>query len=89
MLKTTNKPAPSRNDGSWSASSKNIVSKPVSEMNDGKVNKFGGSGVECAKKSRKLKAQKTFKSQKSAKFKKHSKMGIHLILTLQKPARAF
>ena len=63
MLKTTNEPAPSRNDGSRSASSRNDDSKPVFGKNDGngEVDGFGG-GVEHAKKLRKSKGQKTFKS---------------------------
>ena len=53
MLKTTNEPAPSRNDGNKSASSRNDDSKPASRRNDGncEVNGFGG-GVKHAKKSR-------------------------------------
>ena len=56
MLKTTNEPAPSRNDGSRSASSRNDDSRPAFRRNDGdsEVNGFGG-GVEHAKKSGKSK----------------------------------
>ena len=73
ILKTTNKPAPSRNDGSKSTAHRNDNSRPASKRNnnDGKVNGFGDGGIECAKKSGKSKGQKTFKSQKLAKFKKH------------------
>ena len=46
MLKTTNKPAPSRNDGSRSASGENNGSKPASGRNDGDNNGFGSDGVE-------------------------------------------
>ena len=74
MLKTTNEPAPSRNDGSRSASSRNDDSRPASGRNDGngEVDGFGGDGVEHAKKSRKSKGQKMSKSQKSAKSGKNS-----------------
>ena len=74
MLKTTNEPAPSRNDGSRSASSRNDDSRPASGRNDGdgEVDGFGGDGVEHAKKSGKSKGQKTSKSQKSAKSGKDS-----------------
>ena len=62
MLKTTgslNEPTPSRNDGS----------KPASGENDsnGEIDKFGGDGVEHAKKSGKSKGQKSAKSRKSSK----------------------
>ena len=74
MLKTTNKPAPNRNNGSRSASSRNNDSRPASGRNDGdgEVDGFGGDGVEHAKKSGKSKGQKTSKSQKSAKSGKNS-----------------
>ena len=72
MLKTTNEPAPSRNDGSRSASSRNDDSRPASGRNDGDVNGFGGDGVEHARKSGKLKGQKTSKSRKLAKSRKNS-----------------
>ena len=72
MLKTTNEPAPSRNDGSRSASSRNDDSRPASGRNDGDVDRFGGDGVEHARKSGKSKGQKTSKSQKSAKSGKNS-----------------
>ena len=73
MLKTTNEPAPSRNDGSRSASSRNNDSRPASGRNedDGEVDRFGG-GVEHAKKSGKSKGQKTSKSRKSTKSGKNS-----------------
>ena len=69
MLNTTSKPAPSRNDGSWSASSSNDDSRPVSGRNDGnsEVDRFGGDGVEYAKKSGNSKGQKLAKSRKSSK----------------------
>ena len=74
MLKTTNKPAPSKNTSSRSASSRNNNSMSAFERNDGdgEINRFGGDGVKHAKKSRKSKGQKTFKSQKSAKSGKNS-----------------
>ena len=52
MLKTTSKPAFSRNNGSRSAFSKNNDSRPVSRRNDGngEVDGFGDDGVEYAKK---------------------------------------
>ena len=74
MLKTINKPAPNRNNGSRSASSRNDNSSPASGRNDGngEVDRFGDKGVKHAKKSGKLKGQKTSKSQKSAKSGKNS-----------------
>ena len=73
MLKTTNEPALSRNNGSRSASSRNNDSRPISRKNngDGKFNGFGGS-MKHAKKSGKSKGQKTSKSWKSAKSRKNS-----------------
>ena len=73
MLKTANEPAPSRNNGSTSASNKNDDSRLASGRNDGngEVDGFDGS-VEHAKKSRKSKSQKTSKSRKSAKSGKNS-----------------
>ena len=72
-MKTTNEPAPSRNNASRSASSRNDDSRPTSGKNesDGEVDGFG-SGVEHAKKSGKSKGQKMSKSQKSAKSGKNS-----------------
>ena len=72
MLKTTNKPAPSRNNGSKSSSSKNDDSRPVSKGNDndGEVDGFISDDVEHAKKPGKLKGQKSAKSQKSSKSEK-------------------
>ena len=69
MLKTTSKPAFSRNDDSRSACSRNNDSKPASERNDGndEVDEFGGDDVEHAKKSGKSKVQKSAKSQKLSK----------------------
>ena len=71
MLKTTgspDKPAPSRNNGSRSASSKNDDSKPVSGRNNGngEVDRVGvgRNSVEHAK-----------KSEKMSKFRKSSKLG--------------
>ena len=78
MLKTTNKPASSRNDGSGSASSKNDDNRPASrrKYGDGEVDGFGSDNVEYAKKSGKSKGQKTSKSQKSVKSRKNlSKSG--------------
>ena len=72
MLKTTNKPAPSRNNSNKSASSRNNDSRPASGRNDSnsKVNRFDGDGVEHAKKSGKSKGQKSAKSQKLSKSRK-------------------
>ena len=74
MLKTIelpDEPAPSKNDGSKSASSKNDDSRPASKKNNGdnEVNGFGVSrnGVEHAKESGKSKSKKTSKSQKLSK----------------------
>ena len=78
MLKTTNKPVPCRNDGSRSAFSRNNDSRPGFGKNDGngEVNRFGSDSVEHAKKSGKLKGQKTSKSQKLVKLGKNlSKSG--------------
>ena len=72
MLKTTNESAPNKNDGSRLASSRNNDSRPASARNEGngEVDGFGG-GVEHARKSEKLKGQKTSKSRKSAKSEKN------------------
>ena len=72
MLKTSNEPAPSRNDGSRSASGRNDDSRPTLGRNDGdnEVDEFGGDGVEHAKKSRKSKGQKSAKAWKLSKLKK-------------------
>ena len=69
ILKTTNEPAPNRNNGSKSVSSRKNDSRPASGRNDGdgEVNGFGGDGMEYAKKLGKSKSQKMSKSQKSAK----------------------
>ena len=68
MLKTTNEPAPSRNDGSRSASSRNDDSRPASGKNDGdgEVDGIGGD-VEHAKKSGNSEGKKSAKSQKLSK----------------------
>ena len=57
ILKTTNEPAPSRNNGNKSASSRNDDSRLASGKNDsnGEVDGFGGNNMEHVKKSRKLK----------------------------------
>ena len=75
MLKMTglsDKPAPNRNDGSKSASSKNNDSKPAFGKNagDGEIDGFGGNNMEHAKKLGKSKSQNWTKSQKLAKFQK-------------------
>ena len=64
MLKTTNKPASSRNNGSRLASSRNNDSRPASRRNDdnSEVNGFGGDSVKHTKKSGKSKGQKSAKS---------------------------
>ena len=67
MLKITrssNKPAPSRNDVNRSASSKNNDSKPVFGRNDGnsEIDRFGGNGVKYTKKLEKSKGKKLAKS---------------------------
>ena len=74
ISKTINEPASSTKNGSGSGSNKNNDSRPASEWNDnnGEVDRFGGDGVEHAKKSRKSKGQKMSKSQKSAKSGKNS-----------------
>ena len=85
MLKTTrspDKPTPSRNDGSRSASNKNDDSRLAFRRNDnnGEVNGFdvGGNSVKHAKKSgkssksRKSKSEKISKSQNLAKSGKKS-----------------
>ena len=71
MLKTTNEPAPSRNNGNKPAFSRNDDSRPTSGRNDGngEVDGFDGS-VEHAKKLGKLKGQKLAKSQKLSKSRK-------------------
>ena len=74
MLKTTNEPAPRRNNGSRSTSNRNNNNKLASKRNDGngEIDGFGSDSVEHAKKSRKSKGQKSAKSQKlskSGKFK--------------------
>ena len=73
MLKTTNEPAFSRNNGRRSAFSRNDDSKPAFGKNDcnSEVNGFDG-GVEHAKKLGKSKGQKTSKSQKLSKSGKIS-----------------
>ena len=72
ILKTTNKLAPNRNNGSRSSFNRNDHSKPSSRRNDGncEVNRVGGDSVKHAKKLRKLKYQKSAKSQKSFKSEK-------------------
>ena len=83
MLKTTgslDETAPSRNDGSRSVSNRNNNSRPAFGRNDGdgEVDGFrvGGNGVEHAKKSGKLKSEKTSKSRNLAKSgEKSSKSG--------------
>ena len=79
MLKTTNKPAPSRNNGSRSAFNRNDDSRPASGRNDGnsEVDRFGGS-MKHAKKSGKSKGQKMSKSQKLAKSGKNSSKSENL-----------
>ena len=74
ILKTTgssNKPAPSRNDGNKSTSNRNDNNKQAFKRNDGnsEVNKFdvGGNDVEYAKKSRKLSKSGKSKSKKRSK----------------------
>ena len=78
MLKITNKPALSRNNGSRSTFSKNNNSKLASRKNDsdGEIDGFGGDSMKYAKKSGKSKGQKMSKSRKSAKSGKNlSKSG--------------
>ena len=73
MLKTTNEPAPNKNNSSRSAFSRNDDNRLASEMNkgNGEVDRIGG-GMKHAKKSGKLKGQKMSKSRKSAKSRKSS-----------------
>ena len=80
ILKINNKPAPSKNNGSMSALSRNNNRRPAFERNNGnsEVNGFGSDGVKYAKKSGKSKGQKISKSQNLAKFKKLSKSGNSL-----------
>ena len=74
MLKTTglfNKPVPSKNNSSRSASSKNNNSKPVFGRNNdnNKVDRFGvgKNSMEYAKKSEKLFKSGELKSEKMSK----------------------
>ena len=79
-IRLPNKPVPSKNNGSRSASSKNDNSKPVFKKNNSnsEVNRFGvgRNSVEYTKKSgklsksRKSKSEKMFKSQNLAKSRK-------------------
>ena len=84
MLKTTgspDEPAPSKNNGSKSASNRNNNSRPVFKRNNGnnKINEFGiGDGVKYAKKSRKSKGQKLSKSGKLKSEKKRLSFEIWL-----------
>ena len=72
MLKTTNEPVPSRNDGSRLAFNRNNDSRPASWMNDCDVefDRFGSDSVKHAKKSGKSKGQKSARSRKSSKLGK-------------------
>ena len=102
MLKITGSPdklAPSKNNNSKPISSKNNSSRPTFGKNNGNSKvRFGGDGVEYAKKSGKLKSQKLSKSKKLKSEKNHlsleiwlsqekscQKMGIYLSLMLRKP----
>ena len=78
MLKKTNGPTPSKNEGSKLTSSRNNNYRPPFGKNDGddKDDGFYGNGVEHAKKSGKSKGQKMSKSRKSVKSRKNlSKSG--------------
>ena len=75
MLKTIrspDKPAPNRNNGSRLASNRNNNNKPASGRNNGngKVDEFVGDGVEHTKKSEKLKSQKLAKFWKLSNSRK-------------------
>ena len=78
MLKITglsDKPAPSKNDGSRSAFGRNNDNEPIFGTNNGN-NKFDGINIGCdsmkhTKKSEKSKGKKLSKSQKLAKSRKH------------------
>ena len=65
IIRLSDVPASSKNDDNKSASSRNDNSRPASRKNDGngEINKFGGNSVKYAKKSGKLKDQKSVKSQ--------------------------
>ena len=85
MLKITrlpNKLAPSKNDGSRSASSKNDNSRPASKNNDsdGEVEGFDVSenGIKYIKKSRKLFKSRKSKSKKMSKSRNLAKLGKKL-----------
>ena len=86
MLKTTGspkKPAPSKNDSSRSAFSRNNNSKPASgkDDGDGEVNRFGvgKKGVEHTKKSGKLFMSRKSKSEKTSKSRNLAKSGKKLL----------
>ena len=68
MLKITKEPAPSRNDGSKSISSRNNNSRPASKRKNGNSDEFGSDSIEHAKKLGKLKGQNSVKSQKLSKL---------------------
>ena len=74
MLKTIgslNKPGLNRNNSSKLVSYKNDGNKPASERNDNYSEiKFGDNNIKHAKKSRKLKSQKTSKFWNLAKSRK-------------------
>ena len=81
MLKTTNEPTPSKNNGSRLASSKNNDKKPVSGRidNDNEVDEFGDGSMEYAKKKRKSKGKNLSKSHKLAKSGKNLSKSRNLI----------
>ena len=100
MTRSFDNLASSRNNGNKLASSRNNNIRPASGRNNsnGEVNDFrvGGNDIEHAKKSEKLfklgksKSKKTFKSQNLAKSEKIChKVGIQLILILQRPDQSF
>ena len=72
ILKTTSKPALSRNNGSRSVSNKIDDNKPAFGRNDGdgEIDGIVGDNVEYAKKSGKAKGQKSAKFRKLSKSKK-------------------
>ena len=92
MLKTTrllNKPAPNKNDGSRSAFSKNDNSRPIFGKNDGngKVNLVLMVMLYSTLRSEENQKVKNCLSPKNrlSQEKICQKVGIHLILALQKP----
>ena len=74
IIRSSDKSAPGRNNGSRLTSCSNNNSKPVSEKNnrDDEDDRFGigSNGIESARKSKKSKGEKSAKSQKLYKLGK-------------------